>query len=85
MCLFIQPVADTKLRERANTKDDQMKIQKGLEGSLGGSAGSGGSLPSAQGVILETPDQVPCQGPSMGPSSPSACVSASLALCVSHE
>ena len=40
-------------------------------------------LPSAQGVILETWDRVPCQAPCMEPASPSACVSAS--LCVSHE
>ena len=37
-------------------------------------------LPSAQGMILETWDQVPCQAPCMEPASPSACVSASLSL-----
>ena len=40
-------------------------------------------LPSAQGVILETQDQVLRQAPCMEPASPSACVSASLSLCVS--
>ena len=39
--------------------------------------------PSAQGVILETPDRVPCRAPCMEPASPSACVSASLSLSVS--
>ena len=41
--------------------------------------------PSAQGVTLETWDQVPHQAPCTEPASPSACVSASLSLCVSHE
>ena len=49
---------------------------------------SGGSLgaqwfkghPLAQGVILETRDQVPHQAPCMEPASPSACVSASMCL-----
>ena len=41
--------------------------------------------PAAQGVILETLDRVPRQAPCMEPASPSACVSASLSLCVSHE
>ena len=44
---------------------------------------SGGHLPSAQGVILGSWDQVPHQAPHREPASPSACVSAS--LCVSHE
>ena len=34
--------------------------------------------PSAQGLILESEDRVPCQAPCMEPASPSACVSASL-------
>ena len=42
-------------------------------------------LPSAQNVILETRDRVPRQAPCMEPASPSAGVSASLSLCVSHE
>ena len=46
---------------------------------------SGLALPSAQGVILETQDRVPCWAPCMEPASPSACVSAPLPLCVSHE
>ena len=41
---------------------------------------SGLALPSAQGMILETQDQVSCQAPHMEPASPSACVSASLCL-----
>ena len=51
-------------------------------GSLGGSAVK--RLPLAQGVILETRDQVPHQAPCMEPASPFACVSASvsLSLCV---
>ena len=39
--------------------------------------------PLAQGMILETPDQVPRQAPRMEPASPSACVCASLSLCLS--
>ena len=42
-------------------------------GSLGGLAVW--RLPSAQGVILESWDQVPHRAPSMEPASPSACVS----------
>uniref|UniRef100_A0A8C0T3Q6 RNA polymerase II subunit D n=1 Tax=Canis lupus familiaris TaxID=9615 RepID=A0A8C0T3Q6_CANLF len=41
--------------------------------------------PSAQGVILETLNGVPHQAPCMEPASPSACVSASLCVCVSHK
>ena len=41
--------------------------------------------PSAQSVILETWDRVPRQAPCMEPASPSAYLSASLSLCVSHE
>ena len=39
---------------------------------------SGLALPSAQGLILETWDRVPCRAPRMEPASPSACVSAPL-------
>ena len=47
---------------------------------------SGLAPPSAQGMILETLDRVPRQAPCMEPASPSACVSASLCVCVySHE
>ena len=51
--------------------------------SLGGSAV--GHLPWAQGVILESQDQVPHQVPCVEPASPSACVSLplSLFLCLS--
>ena len=41
---------------------------------------SGLAPPLAQGVILGTQDQVPCQDPCMEPASPSACASASLSL-----
>ena len=46
---------------------------------------SGLAPPSAQGVILGTWDRVPCQAPGMEPASPSACVSASVCVCVSHK
>ena len=47
---------------------------------------SGLAPPSAQGLILETQDQVPCQAPCMEPVSPSACVATSLSpSLVSHE
>ena len=42
-------------------------------------------LPSAQGLILEIRDRVPHQAPCMEPTSHTACVSASLCVCVSHE
>ena len=51
-----------------------------LLGRLGGSAVK--HLPWAQGLILETRDQVPHQAPCMKPASPSTCVSAS-SLCAS--
>ena len=51
------------------------------KGGLGGSAVE--RLPSAQGVILESQNQVPHQAPYMEPVSPSACVSASLSVCLS--
>ena len=51
--------------------------------SLGGSVVE--LLPSAQGMILESRDRVPRRAPCMEPASPSACVSAALSLCVSHE
>ena len=38
------------------------------------------ALPSAQGLILETWDRVPCQATCMEPASPSACVSVSVSL-----
>ena len=46
---------------------------------------SGLAPPSAQGLILETQDRVPHWAPCMEPASPSACVSASLSVCVSQE
>ena len=55
-------------------------FQAGQPGWLSGFA-------SAQGMILETRDGVPCRALCMETASPSACVSASLflSLCVSHE
>ena len=58
-------------------------FKNGTLGGLGGSAVW--SLPLAQGAILESWDQVPRRAPGMEPVSPSACVSASLCLSVSHE
>ena len=52
-------------------------------GRLGGSVVE--HLPLARGVTPESRDQVPHQAPCMEPASPSACVSTSLSLCVSHE
>ena len=42
-------------------------------------------LPLVQGVILEIQDGVPHGAPCVEPASPSACVSASLCVCVSHK
>ena len=65
------------------------KIHKGIQihqkylegvGHLGGSVVE--RLPLAQGVILETRDQVPYRTPCEEPASPSAYVSASLSLSV---
>ena len=42
-------------------------------------------LPSAQGVNLGSQDQVPHRPPLGEPASPSAYVSASASLCISHE
>ena len=56
-----------------------------LESSFLGQPGwpSDLALPSAQGVILETQDRVPCWAPCRELVSPSACVSASLSLSLS--
>ena len=43
------------------------------------------ALPSAQGMIPESQDQVPQRAPCMEPAFPSAFVSASFSLSVSHE
>ena len=54
--------------------------------SLGQPQWLSGLVPhSAQGVILETWDQVPHRAPGMEPASPSACVSDSLSLYVYHK
>ena len=51
---------------------------------IGGGGSLGGSevwrLPLAQGMILESRDQVPRRASGMEPASPSSCVSASLSL-----
>ena len=44
---------------------------------------SGLAPPVAWGVTLETQDRVPCWASCMEPAFPSACVSASLCVCVS--
>ena len=44
---------------------------------------SGLGMPSAQGLILETRDPVPCLAPSIEPASPSACGSVSVSLSLS--
>ena len=72
-------------------KEDWVLYKTDELGRLGGSAVEG--LPSAQGVIPGSQDQVPRRAPCMEPAFPSACVSASLflslslslSLCVSHE
>ena len=43
------------------------------------------ALPLAQGLMLGTWDPVPRRAPCTEPASPSACVSASLSLSLSHE
>ena len=67
---------NTKLRTAVASKEKT----RGWPGWLSGLA-----PPSAQGLILEIWDRVPRRAPCMEPASPSACVSASLSLCVSHE
>ena len=54
-----------------------------IQGFLGGSAVKG--LPSAQGVILESWDRIPCRALYVKPASPSACVSASLSLSLMNK
>ena len=60
-------------------------LKNSMQGRLGGSAVE--HLLSAQGVILESQDQVAHQAPYKEPASPSAYVSASLSLSlyISHE
>ena len=62
-------------------------LNVGFLNSIAGQPGWLSSLVllSARGVILETQDRVPHRAPCMEPASPSACVSASLSVCVSHE
>ena len=56
----------------------QIHYRKVIVGSLGGSVVE--RLPSAQGMIPESQDQVPHRAPCTEPASPSACVSLSLPL-----
>ena len=58
-------------------------FSKETERRLGGSVVE--CLPSAKGVIPESRNRVPHQDPCTEPTSPSACVSSSLSVCVSHE
>ena len=58
-------------------------IKKLPLGCLGGSAV--GHLPSAQGVTPGSWDRVPRQAPCLEPASPSACVSASLCVCLMNK
>ena len=84
---------EAKLSPREEEElDPRIQVRRARGGHLGGSAAI--RLPLAQGVILESWDrvphpapeswdQVPPQAPYMEPASPSACVSASLSLCLS--
>ena len=63
--------------------EQDKSLKDTYKGHLGGSVV--GCLPLAQGVIPESRDQVPRRDPRREPASPSARVSASLSLCVSHE
>ena len=56
-------------------------LKVGTWGRLGGSAVD--HLPSAQAMVPGSRDRVPLRAPCMEPASPSACVSASLSLCLS--
>ena len=64
----------------AQVKDGSLKLNPGQPEWLRGLA-----LPSTQGLILETPDQVPLRAPCMEPASPSACVSGSLSVSFMNE
>ena len=70
-------------RESPNINFWKSDLNQHALGHLRGSAAE--RLPSAQGVILESWVRVPHWAPFMEPASPSAYVSASLSLCVSHE
>ena len=64
------------MKQISNKSDEEFKV--GQPGWF-----SGLEPPSAQGLILETRDRVPYQAPCMEPASPSACVFASLSVCLS--
>ena len=69
--------------KRKNRTNEENTDESNVKGHLGGSAVE--HLPLAQGVIPGYRDQVLHQASCMKPASPSACVSASLSLCVFHE
>ena len=60
-----------------------MRFESKHRGTSGGSVVE--HLPSAQGVNLGSQDPVPHRPPLGEPASPSAYVSASASLCISHE
>ena len=68
------------LGHRAGTFSTFLGFIKMSFGLLGDSVVKG--LPLAQGVILGSWDQIPHQAPCEEPASPSACVSASLCVCL---
>ena len=69
---------------KLNTQDTNKWVKKWAEGQPGWLSGL--ALPSAQGVILETRDRIPCQAPgAWSLLLPSAYVSASLSLCDYHK
>ena len=79
-------VAKIKSRDKNERRAKICRIlneMKVLEGRLGGPAVE--RLPSAQVVIPGSWDRVPHQAPRREPASPSAHVSASLSLSVSHD
>ena len=71
------------LRHWISVTEGQQSLRNGKQGQPGWLSGL--VPPLVQGLILETRDRVPCQASCMKPASPSACVSASLSLCVSRE
>ena len=73
-------ILDLEVMSLSLTLGVELAFQTMLMGHLGGSVVK--CLPLAQGMILESQDQVPHRAPCMEPASPSACVSASLSVCV---
>ena len=71
--LHSRPFQSVFLLSKITPKTKSNNTLTVFQGRLGGSEVK--CLPSAQGVILESQDQVPHQAPCMEPASPSACVS----------